>query len=60
MTGATIPPVPTETSEATVADPEAPAVTPTPPTRPVDDRVTVIRPPSRFPRLDVAELWAYR
>ena len=52
--------MPTETSEATVADPEAPAVTPTPPTRPVDDRVTVIRPPSRFPRLDVAELWAYR
>ena len=60
MTGATIRRVPTETSDATVAEPEAPAVTPTPPTRQADDRVTVIRPPSRFPRLDVAELWAYR
>jgi lipopolysaccharide transport system permease protein len=55
-----MPRVPAETPEATVAEPEAPAVTPTPATRPTDDRVTVIRPPSRFPRLDVAELWAYR
>ena len=27
---------------------------------PLSDRLTVIRPPSRLPRLDLAELWRYR
>jgi homopolymeric O-antigen transport system permease protein len=52
--------VPTETTDATRVDAGTQDPSPPPKEADRDDRVTVIRPPSRFPRLDVAELWAYR
>lgn len=48
-----------ESNPTALAEPTAA----TPPSRPageLDARVTVIRPPSRWPRFDVRELWAFR
>ena len=51
--------MPTESPEVTIPDTPAPAA-PTSERQDRDTRLTAIRPPTRFPRLDVRELWAFR